>query len=157
MALLFDQVINYNEARDRVLNCIKAAYVVDINFRDACEAYKQDLRPLILSAIAVTINTGNTASINTKLLSESYLINGKNYSRDIIHYGEEKVDNIGTYCNPTTWEEHGVAHPFKEMQKELLAKGYYLQDISENNEFNIIIGGKKKKSKNLWHRLNEIP
>lgn len=186
----FDQIPSYSFAREQYL---QGTSVVDIYFKEACGLYKQLLQQILIRIIPKIIITGENQIISD-FISDRQLqvkIDGREQRVRIsdLHYGEIKDRNLAKKCthdhnrmekiskfknlakifNVNTWKEKGIKHPFKEIQKELFDKGYYLQDISKDVEFGIygnfegrnceiVVGPNMIHCEEQpWHGLNVIP
>lgn len=133
----------------------------DLVFEKACDLYKKDLEKHVLDAIKRLVKSGKHVPVNFELRSKQYKIDDKVYPAHVIHYGVHKPNTrYWSNRNPKTWERRGVPHPFKEAQKELASKGYYLQDISDPGksfDIYIVLGSEAIQGEPLWHGLNIIP
>lgn len=168
------EIIPYDIARR---NYLRETQGVEINlsFQLACESFKKRLLKLLIVAINVIIQTGDSTHISSSYLKKNYVgLGNQEYSGTIIQYGFfQKCEWLCLGMNhncPTghdytkrdqkTWEKQGIQQPFKELQKQLTHYGYYLQDFTDNQELGhvIILGPYPMTHKRpLWHGLNEIP
>lgn len=135
----------------------------DLDFENACRNYKDDFMYQIRDAIddlVLTKEPVRPVRLDVAFLRQKYYEGvNKNYPAHVIHYGANKGSSHWMQRDPDTWTKHGVQPPFKELQKGLLEKGYFLQDLSDPEESRtiyIVIGIKKVEGKPLWHGLNII-
>jgi len=124
--------------------------------------YKRALRSEIERAIAFVEKTGKQGILQrTDFLTTYFGCDGKSFPGHVFHYGFNDDSHHWTHRRKDTWEKRGVAHPFKEIQQEFFAKGYYICDVSNpNKSFDIVIVVSKTVPKDsvktLWHGLNTI-
>ena len=155
----------------------KHDYIKEKNdaFIEACKLYTEDLQ--YWTTIAIEKLTGNEKirKLNKLYLNSTYCNNGWSFEMSELHYGPYRPyfysGALWAERDQEIWQKLGIVQPFKEVQKQLAAKGYYLYDFTSkavrtctgkqvrtcDDEHAIYISTHKIEGNQLWHGLDVIP
>lgn len=131
------------------------------------ECYRRVLMGVIQAAVRELGNSSNKFCTQLELDARKHLFVDNGLSSipfHIVHYGGNLVPTSSGQYNWKKRESNPMfAGLFKELQTALLARGYYLLDISDpSKSFNFVIKlylGKPTwydEAPTLWHGLNKI-
>ena len=159
---IFETLQPYKKARLNYLNANKGF----LSLKEASMMYYKDISEVIYDHISTVIMTGDHIIVNlheNDLYLKSYSIDTFNFCFHEMHYGL-LVGGIDWFKhrNINTYSDFGIEHPFKQIQAELLLKGYYLQDVGHKLD-QIVIGPRLLKPNEynetgnyLWHGLDKL-
>lgn len=169
------QIPDFHEARRAYRDQQIKEYLKDqtADFKQACTWYTTAMLEAIKQALPIVIKTGEAWVHVGRICWSGYEGQFKKYPFHVIHYGLQPVHTDGTRATGwterdlETWTKMGVEHPFKALQKLLLAKGYLLRDLSYEQKketdkvrfsFQIRPVGKIMDIESKrWHGLDVLP